>query len=132
MPGGYLHRFDGGQNVWRRDYHRSDLQYFAAVIGAATTVLFNNTVGGDFLCSAAWMSLRCHLAAPGAGTMFITTAGDVNVSTIFYLNAAPNGVGNISLSYPMPLEIKAGYKVKINVLASFVAFGGIVGAQEVS
>lgn len=130
MPGGFLHRFDGGANIWKRDYHRSDSYYKGHQADIGTTTIFNNTFGADWLMSAAFLTATNTWAGVISCQLVLTTSIDVHVHDILALYVSPASSYGMTISFPMPLEVKDGYKVRIYINADGHAWGGICGAQE--
>jgi len=130
MPAGYLHRFDGGENIWRRDYHRCDVTYGGTGITGTTALIFNNTYDTDFLVSAAFLS-GFNISALNKNIILLcSNAADVEqfrFLDLWFLNGH-EVVGTIS--FPMPVEVKSGYKIKINVPINCTASGYVFGVQE--
>ena len=130
MPAGFLHRFDGGEGIWRRDYHRSDTYYKGVRTNLGTTLIFNNTFATDFLLSSAWLTAISTAAVIQSAQLLLTTNLDVPVYDILALFCTAGLHDSIAVSFPMPLEIKSGYKILVSAGATGHVWGGICGAQE--
>jgi len=130
MPAGYLYRFDGGAGKWKRDYHRADKVYNGAQGGLGTTVIFNNTFAGDFLITAASLMIINGSAGIGNAYMDIAVDGGGSLWTILGVASSPGSGSQISICFPMPLEIIPGRTITIQTQAAMTAEGTIYGAQE--
>lgn len=130
MPAGFLHRFDSGEGIWRRDYHRSDIYYKGVRTNLGTTLIFNNTFATDFLLSSAWLTAISTAAVIQSAQLMLTTSLDVHIHDILALFCTAGLHDSIAVSFPMPLEIKSGYKILVSAGANGHVWGGICGTQE--
>lgn len=95
-----------------------------------TTVIHTVTAGKTLYLSAIFLNNFAGAAAGGLTYLFVTDSGDSEVYTLIMLRLPALGFASETNQFLPPLEIPAGYKLKVaSSAASIVAYSFVHGYE---
>ena len=104
-----------------------------AVVGVENTITILYTVpaGYKLFIDSLWLSLYNDSASTTTGALYIRNGSDVLVYYLAYLNLITKREGNHSQSFPVAVEVSAGYDICVrSFLAALIVNAGIHGWLE--